>query len=194
MDLGDIFSLGSFGLNLFAHKKSREAYRKQENSYNQQAELNKQIGAFNAEVAERTGDETVYAIVQQTKKLLGKQIVEFSNRGIELEGSPMLVLGETLTMGKAEAQSAYFNAQVNKINYQFGAMGATATARNAAEQAKYGAMSSMVNMMNSVKDGYNLMKSMFKSSSLNFPTSTSPTSMSSNSTIDSLLLSRLRIK
>lgn len=193
MDLGDIFSLGSFGLDLFSHAKSRKAYRKQENSYNQQAELNRQIGAFNAEVAERTGEETVYAIVQETKKLLGKQIVEFSNRGIELEGSPMLVLGETATMGKAEAQNAYFNAQVNKINYQFGALGATATARNAAEQAKYGAMSSMVNMMNSVKDGYNLMRSMFKSSTLN-SSDLSSSVRSSNSTIDSLLLSRLGIK
>lgn len=108
MDLGDIFSLGSFGLNLFAHEKTRKAYREQENSYNQQAELNKQIGAFNAEVAERTGDETVYAIVQQTKKLLGKQIVEFSNRGIELEGSPMLCTGRDTDHGQGEGSECLF--------------------------------------------------------------------------------------
>ncbi len=181
MDLSDILSLGSFGLTLFSNISQRNEYRRQENSYLQQAELNKRIGQLNAEVAERTGTETMYAIVNQTKKMLGSNIVAWSNRGVELDGSPMLVLGEIATMGQAEAQNAYFNAQVQKINYQLNANQAVSSAMNSAEQAKYGAFSSMIQSAMTVKRGLDLAKSMMASSNLN-----SMNVNSSNSTIGSL--------
>lgn len=191
MELSTILSLGSFGLNLFGNISSRNAYRQQENSYLQQAELNKRIGQFNAEVAERTGTETMYAIVEQTKKLMGKQIVEFGNRGIDLDGSPMLVLGETATMGSAMAQSAYFNAQVQKVNYQLGASNAVNAALNGAEQARYGALSSMMNTVMGMKQGFDLMKSMAKSSTIN-NISRSQGMNTSNSTIGAIVESRFK--
>lgn len=163
MNLDSIFSLGSFGLNLFSNAINVRNYRKQENYYLRQAEINRRLGAFNAEVAERTGTESMYAIAQQTKKLLGSRIAEMSNRGITLEGSPMFVLGEIETMGRAEAQNAYFNSQVSKINAIFSAEGATNNMINAGEQAHSNMFSSIINTALSVKRGYDLAKSRFNS-------------------------------
>lgn len=191
MDISSILSLGSFGLNLFGNISSRNAYRRQENSYVQQAELNQRIGQFNAEIAERAGSESMYAILENTKRLMGKQIVEFGNRGIDLEGSPMLVIGETATMGAAEAQSAYFNAQVQKVNYKLGAQNAVNTALNGAENAKYGAMSSMLNTARGVMQGLNLMNSMMKSSTLNNISHSQGVS-TSNSTLGAIVESRFK--
>ncbi len=191
VDLSSIFSLGSIGLNLFANVSSRNASKASENSYLQQAEINRQIGALNSEAANRAGTESMYAIIAQTKKMLGSQIVEFSNRGIDLEGSPMLVLGETATMGQAHAQQALFNARVNAINYELGAQSSVSNAMHQAETAKYNAASSMMNTVTGVADGYKLMKSMFSSSTLNNNIASPATS--SNSTIQSLLLSRLKV-
>ena len=191
VDLSSIFSLGRIGLSLFANVSSRNASKASENSYLQQAEINRQIGALNSEAANRAGTESMYAIIAQTKKMLGSQIVEFSNRGIDLEGSPMMVLGETATMGQAHAQQALFNARVNAINYELGAQSSVSNAMHHAETAKYNAASSMMNAVTGVADGYKLMKSMFSSSTLNNNIASQATS--SNSTIQSLLLSRLKV-
>lgn len=192
VDLSSIFSIGSLGLNLFANVSSRNASKASENSYLQQAEINRQIGALNAEAANRAGTESMYSIIAQTKKMLGSQIVAFSNRGIDLEGSPMMVLGETATMGQAHAQQALFNARVNAINYELGAQSAIGNAMHYAETSKYNAATSMMNTVTGVADGYKMMKSMFSSSTLN--NNVAPTAAtSSNSTIQSLLLSRLRV-
>lgn len=157
--------IGSFGLSLFGSISARNAARRQEVSYNEQAALNRKIGQFNAMIAERTGQIRMQAAIEMTKKTLASQIVEFSNRGVSLEGSPMLVLGETQTMGEAHAQEEYFNSQVNKINALYGAWTASKTAENNAENARYSALTSMVNTAKSVKQGIDLAKSMMNNSS-----------------------------
>lgn len=144
MDLSSILSLGGFGLGLFGSFKSAQISRKQASIYEEQAELNRQIGSFNAAVSELSGIKAVEGMAQQTKRMIGEQKVAFSNRGITLEGSPMLVLGDTLTMGAEKAQEEYFNAQVQKINYQYAAIGATATATSHAEEARYKGLSSTI--------------------------------------------------
>lgn len=156
--------IGSFGLSLFGSISARNAARRQEASYNEQAALNRKIGQFNAMIAERTGQLRMQAAIDMTKRTLATQMVEFSNRGISLEGSPMLVLGETQTMGEANAQEEYFNSQVNKINALFGAWTASKTAESNAENARYTALSSMVNTVKTVAQGLNLAKSMMNSS------------------------------
>lgn len=187
MDLQSIFSLGSFGLNLFSNISKKNAYRAQENTYVQQAEINRKIGLLNAEVADRTGTETTYAIIRQTKKMLGSNIVAWGNRGVSLEGSPMLVLGEIATMGEAEAQNAYFNAQVQKINYQLNTSQVVNSAISGAEQAKYGAFSSMIQSAMSLKQGFDMVKSMMASSNLN-----NMNINTGNSTIASLKLGMMK--
>lgn len=191
MDLSAIFSLGNLGLNLFSNISSVSAYRAAENSYTQQRAINARIGALNAQVAQRTGSESMYAIIAQTKKALGSQIVEFSNRGIELDGSPMFVMGETATMGQAKAQQVVFDSKVNEINYQISAENAMSSASSLGNAAKYSALSSMMNTARSVYDGYTLMKSMFKSSALN--AASTSTSTSSNSTLNAIIRSRFKI-
>ncbi len=141
---GAVSGLISVGLGLFGSSSSSKASKRQAAIYEEQARLNRQIGAFNAQISEASGIEAVNAIAKQTKRTLGEQKVAFSNRGISLEGSPMFVLGDTLTMGSEKAQEAYFNSQVQKINYQYAALGATATATARAEEAKYAGLQSTI--------------------------------------------------
>lgn len=210
MNFGDIFgtfnslmSLGSFAVNLFANNRKRQIYRQQQGFYEWEAGINQRIGQLNAQAAEFSGNQAVEAITAQTKKILGKQIIEFSNRGITLEGSPMFVMGETVTMGAREAQNAYFNAQVDKINYLYRAESAARSAQNRADEAKYGSYASMLDSIKSIKDGFQLMNSMFKSSPLNDKVTGSsnstirtpaPVAVDTNSPLNSIILSRMRIK
>jgi len=161
MDLGTIMQLGNFAMGLFGSFSARNTYNRQAAHYEREAALNSQIGAFNAEVAERTGSESVAAIAHQTKKILGAQRNEFARRGISMEGSPMFVMGETITMGSKQAQEAYFNAQVRKTNALYASYGATATASANAERAHGGAMQENFNIFKQFKQGaQNLRSSM----------------------------------
>lgn len=144
MELSSILGLGSIGLGLFGSFSSINASNRQATIYDEQAELNRQIGAFNAQMSELSGIDAVHAIAKQTKRMLGDQKSAFSSRGITLEGSPMFVLGDTLSMGTEKSQEAYFNAQVQKVNYQYAALGATATATSKAEEAKYTGLQSTI--------------------------------------------------
>lgn len=201
--VSNIMSLGSFAVNLFANNRKRQLYQQQQGYYEWEAEINRKIGQLNAQAAEYAGNQAVSAIASQTKKILGKQLVEFSNRGVELEGSPLFVMGETETMGSREAQNAYFNAQVEKLNYQFRAEAAARGAQNRADEAKYGSYASMIDSMKGMKDGFQLMNSMFRSSTLNTNITGSSnstikgpadTGAGSNSPINSIILSKMRIK
>ncbi|MBR1735197.1 MAG: hypothetical protein IJ730_07155 [Alphaproteobacteria bacterium] len=201
--ISNVMSLGSFAVNLFTNNRKRQLQREQQGYYEWEAEINRRIGQLNAQAAEYSGDQAVSAIAAQTKKILSKQFVEFSNRGIELEGSPALVLGETETMGSREAQNAYFNAQVEKINYLYKAEAASRSAQNRADEARYGSYASMIDSLKGVKDGFQLMNSMFKSSTLNTSVtgssnstirSVADASTGSNSPINSIIMNRMRIR
>lgn len=158
MDLSSILALGQFGLGLFGTFSGRNAYNHQATVYEEQAALNKQIGLFNAEVAERTGVESVKAIAKHTKRLVGEQMVSFSNRGITMEGSPMFVLGDTVSMGSQQAQEAYFNAEVNKVNALYRAYGASTEASARAESAKGSAMAKSLDIFNQFMEGAKMLK------------------------------------
>ena len=106
-------------------------------------------------------------------------------------------------MGSREAQNAYFNAQVEKLNYQYRAKAAAMGAQNRADEAKYGSYASMIDSIKGMKDGFQLMNSMFRSSTLNTGITGSSnstihnpadTGTGSNSPINSIILSRMRIK
>jgi hypothetical protein len=159
MDLSSLMSLGQLGLGLFGSLVSRNAYNRQATLYEEQGALNRQLGRFNAEVSERTGLESVKAITEQTKKVLGEQALAFSNRGISLEGSPMFVLGETVTMGSKQAQEAYFNAEVQKVNALYASYGATSTASAQSESARGNAMVRSFDIFKGFLQGAKVMKS-----------------------------------
>jgi hypothetical protein len=159
MDPSSIASLGNFALNLFGLFNSKNESDRQATLYEQQAALNRQIGAFNAEVAQRSGVEAVNAVALQTKRLVGEQLLSFANRGISMEGSPMYVIGDTITMGSKRAQEEYFNSEVKRINYLFAAQGASATASAAAESASYHSLSKSVDIFKTFLEGAKLMKS-----------------------------------
>ena len=144
MDFGSIAAIGSFAVGLFGAARSRNAANRQSDYYDREAALNRRIGAFNAEIAERIGAESVRGIAQQTKRILGAQKNEFARRGIAMEGSPMFVMGETITMGSKTAQEAYFNAQVNKVNAYHSAYRASAADMARAEDARMSAMTSNI--------------------------------------------------
>jgi hypothetical protein len=163
MELSTILALGNFGMGLFGAFSSKNASNRQASIYEEQSALNRQIGAFNAEIAEKTGVEAVRAIAQQTKRVIGQQMVAFANRGITMEGSPMLVLGETLTMGSKHAQETYFNAEVKKINYLYAAQGASANAASAAESATAKATSSTIDIFKQFTEGAKLLQSSLSS-------------------------------
>lgn len=153
--IGAIGAIGGIASSIIGHRQASRAfdaqqrqYEDQERHYQEQMELNRKIGAFNADIAERSGMESMFSILTQTKQVLGKQVSEMRGRGVELDGSPMLVLGDTITMGTAEAQSAYFNAQVQKENYKLGAQNAVNQAASAAQSAHFGATSARYNSMN----------------------------------------------
>lgn len=193
MNFTDIVGLGSIALNLFSTNRKRSIYRSQQNDYEMQAEINRRIGAFNAQVAEMTGTQNAYIAAEQTRRLLGEQINTLTAKGITLSGSPLFVLGDTKTMGERRVQEAYFNAHVAKTNYEYAALSATQAARSRAEEAKYGQYGAMLDTVKGVYNGANLLKSMFKSSPLNSSSSAVPIpSMTTNSTIGNLLGSLFR--
>lgn len=160
MDLNDIVNLGAIGTNLYANAKTKSVSKQQQVAYYREAELNRRIGSLNSEAAERTGLLAVQGIQEQTKRLMSSQVNTFRSRGIDLEGSPMLVLGETVTMGEKQAQEAMFNAMVKEYNYQLSAETAAQHAMNKAETAQMTAMKSNLNMINGVFKGLNAIDSM----------------------------------
>jgi hypothetical protein len=170
MDLGTIMQLGSFGLGLFGSFSSRNAANRQATYSEQEAALNRRIGAFNAEIAERTGAESVQAIARQTKRTIGAQKNEFARRGISMEGSPMFVMGDTLTMGSKQAQEAYFNAQVNKINALHGAYKYSSADMKRAEDSRMSAMSSNIDIFKQFIEGARGINSAFAAAKATQPT------------------------
>lgn len=158
MEIGDIFSLGKFGMGLFSSSKAKKGYKEQAKEYEGQDVLNRQIGALNAAVVEYTGEETVSAILLETKKLMGAQRVMFARNGIEMSGSPMFVLGETFTMGSKRAQEAYFNMKIDKINKRYGAIEASAVARGNADRSRWNAKSESLNIFKQVIEGTKMIR------------------------------------
>jgi hypothetical protein len=163
MDLETIASLGKIGMGLFGAFSAKEAADNRRNFYEEQAILNRQIGAFNAQVAEMVGSQQAEAISIQTKRAISEQIVAFGNRGISLDGSPMLVLQETINTGTKAAQEAYFNAAVSKQNALYGGYIAASQSRAKAEDAKYQAKQAISNIFEQFVSGISLGKSAFKS-------------------------------
>jgi hypothetical protein len=146
MDFGALVGLSQIGLGLFGAFKARQQSQQQQSFYNEQASINRALGAFNAEVALRTGEETVEGIALMTRKLLGQQRAAFAGRGISLEGSPMMLLGETITMGSKQAQQAYFNSEVQAVNARYNAITSVSKNENAADFAKFNALTNTINM------------------------------------------------
>lgn len=153
----DIFALGEVGLSVFSRNKARQGYKEQEASYSEQAALNQNIGAFNARVAEIVGRETCSAINTETRRMIGEQRARFAQMGISMSGSPMFVMGDTLTMGNKKVQEAQFHTEVDKTNHFYAALSATATAKANANQAKWGARSENVNIIRDVMQGMKMM-------------------------------------
>jgi hypothetical protein len=160
MDFGTVIAIANVAMKMYSLFNSKNASDRQVAEYDQQAALNRQIGAFNAEVAQRSGVEAVNAIALQTKRVVGEQMVSFANRGISMEGSPMYVIGDTLTMGSKRSQEAYLNSEVQRINYLYAAQGASATASAAAESASYKSLGKTVDIFKSFVEGAKLMNSM----------------------------------
>jgi len=65
----------------------------------------------------------------------------------------MFIVGDTLTMGSKKAQEAYFNAQIQKTNYQYAAAGASSTAAANAENAAFKAKSETFNIFSRILNG-----------------------------------------
>jgi hypothetical protein len=146
MDFSTLVGLGQVGLGLFGAFKGRQQSQDQESFYDIQTTINKGIGTFNAEVSLRTGTESVNGIALMTRKLLGEQRATFAGRGISLEGSPMILLGETVNMGKKQAQEAYFNSEVQAINARANTLGAVSRSENLANAAKFNTLTNTINM------------------------------------------------
>jgi hypothetical protein len=146
MDLGILTGAVNVGIGLFGAFKAAQQSRRQQSFYEEQASVNRAIGAFNAEVAVRTGEEAVEGTALMTRKLLGQQRAAFAGRGISLEGSPMMLLGETITMGSKQAQQAYFNAEVQAVNAKYNTISSVAKNENMADFAKYRALTGTINL------------------------------------------------
>lgn len=169
MEFSEILSLGGSLVSLVAQHNARRIQQDDSSFYAQQMMINQHIGAMNAAAEEMVGAQASAAIVDQTKRMLGRQINEFSSRGISLEGSPALVLSETATMGFNEAQNALFASRVKAINYKLSAYEASQAALSASQKSKYGAMKSTLDMISNVKSGYDLVKSLVKSNQQTTP-------------------------
>lgn len=139
-------NLVSAGLGLFGAFSSTKGSREKQSFYDEQASINKAIGAFNAEVAVRSGNASVSAIAQMTRRLVGEQRALFAGRGITLEGSPMMIIGDTITMGAKKAQEAYFNSEVEATNARYNMLSTVSKANSLASESKYNTISNTVGM------------------------------------------------
>ena len=146
MDFSPLLGLAQAGLGLFGAFRARQESSRQQSYYEEQSSINKTLGAFNAEVAMRTGSESVDGIAMMTRRLVGQQRAAFAGRGISLEGSPMMLLGESITMGKKQAQEAYFNAEVQAVNARYNTAGIVSKNENLALSAKYNVLTNTINM------------------------------------------------
>lgn len=159
------------GISLYGQYEASKAASQQAADYQVQAEINRQIGLFNAEVAEMTGQAAVSAIAEQTKKIMGQQRVAFARSGVEMVGDPNFVLGNTYYMGQQKAQEAYFNAQVQKINALHNSQNAVSANKSASSQATYQALSNTISIFDTITD---TVKSISSLSKLNSPTMAAP--------------------
>lgn len=164
MELDDILSIGGLATKLFANNRIRGLSRQQQESYLREAALNLQIGKLNSDVAEKTGMLLVQGIQEQTKRTIHTQVNIMRDRGIDLDGSPMLILGETATMGDKKAQEAMFNSMVQQYNYQLSAETAAQHAYSNAGKAYANSMQAMMSNINTVKQGWNIINSISKTS------------------------------
>jgi hypothetical protein len=158
--LSEALGLASVGLSLFGAMSAADASDRQAEEWEEQKAVNRAIGAFNMQVAQRQGTMAVNAVIQQTKQIVGKQLVSFANRGITMEGSPLYVIGNTITMGSQKAQEEDFNAQVRKKNYEFQMESGVANANAMAENARYRSLSSTMDIFKGFIEGARLIKSM----------------------------------
>lgn len=145
--------------SLYGAVTSRNAYNKQADVYEEQARLNREIGSFNAQVAVRTGNEAATNIFKQTQRLVGDQMAAYTKRNVALEGSSLFVIGDTIAMGSDQAQEAYFNAEVSRVNALYGANQAAMNAKAHAESARGLAKSKTLEIFSSLTNAYTGYKS-----------------------------------
>jgi hypothetical protein len=116
--LGAVLGLGGLATGLFAKSKQRQAYDQQAAQINILQARTQSEMVFNQQVAEKTGIEGVDAILEATNQQISQTLVDFSTRGVLLDGSPMIILGKIEDMGTKKAQQFYFNTKVDAINRQ----------------------------------------------------------------------------
>jgi len=121
------------------HKLAAQTAEWQAESSRSQASLNRKLGEFNASIAMRVGAGRARSTALMTRALIAEQRVTFASRGITSEGSPMLVMGETYSMGSRKVQEEWFNANVHAFQAHNAADAAVAQnlamASNAVAQA-----------------------------------------------------------
>lgn len=150
------------GIGLMSSSNSQNALDHMSAEYRNMAIVNAQIGKFNADVYERLGQETSDAIAKNVARALGTQRAEFARSGFSLEGSPMIVMAETVNEGSKRAQDAVFNAEVKRINTLFEANTAISTMNNKVDDIGYqikmnrynmtkGLLKDIPNIFNSIK-------------------------------------------
>jgi len=163
------FSMISAGLGvfnflggLFGANNARNAAKKQQAHYEEQARLNRAMGEFNVKAIRQTGQEMSIGAAKATRSMISAQRAIFSGRGITTEGSPMMVMGETASMGLQKIQNIYFSSQVQEVDARYRAQAAVAQAENAAEGANYQAKQSTMQMVKMALGGANIINDHLK--------------------------------
>jgi hypothetical protein len=107
-----------FGTGIFARSAQRQTYDRQAAQITQMQARTAQEMRFNQEIAAKTGIEGVEAILESTNQQVSQALVDFSSRGVGLEGTPMQILGNMQNMGAKKAQQFIFNTKVQAIGQQ----------------------------------------------------------------------------
>jgi hypothetical protein len=127
------------------HIRAQHQLNEQRSFYQEQTSINRAIGNFNEEVARRAGLEAVDGIALMTRRMIGKQRAAFAGSGVSGD-SPMMIVGETITMGSKQAQEAYFNSEVEAVNIRYKTYSAVSQSENAASSAKHQALQNTIGM------------------------------------------------
>jgi hypothetical protein len=130
-----VYELGKVTMGLFGTLQNREIASENESFYDMQAQINANIGAFNETVARRAGAVMVRNIVRQTKDVVGEQLAAFQSRGIEMAGTPQMVIDDTISKGLSTAYEAAYRSEVSAINARYNALNATQGAHIKASEA-----------------------------------------------------------
>ncbi|MDR1260824.1 MAG: hypothetical protein LBJ80_00140 [Rickettsiales bacterium] len=156
----DIFKLNKASKAITGTIENKKLALEAASRYQEQADVLYNQGLLNEGIMYRAGRIAFLDAVRNTYSAVSAQKVLFLNRGIELAGSPQMILDETIARGMTEARERAFEAETAGLNERSKATGPTHYAQEAKRAAQAQAKGAKASLLDAVFDTGNVINQM----------------------------------